>query len=440
MNAGNQNTQKIGTNPISQPPIPPVQEKSKLNYWMISTLVLFVVLIVGGTFYFLNTKRKPNTSQNLPQSQPSVGPSITSLPTSSVTTKPNQIRIGGVQLTYPDGWIPIFAASNNSKNVIFFAKTEQEARALASCASVGSCSSYSLKLEDFANYAVWQNSTVKSFIKQVRSDIQLSSLQETTIGGREAWLGYTDSQKTRHQAVITTSTSQSKSFVAITASTTNVASGMLEEYIAKLATVKASEYKSVKPSELTVKKGFVVELASSLNTQDSSLVSSILDSLLSPKNSMTNYNYFLYTESTKESGSSIGKPNYPKDNYLNGKYYLLTDNNQLNDGLYGTAQVQIKLSTPSTKNLGLYLTDQKYCQQDTDCQYRTNFCTIGAFNPYHQFTTPWGCGPVDFEGLGNSEELRTSLSCQTDVEVKYDSLKCVSNSCQTVNAKAVCKQ
>ncbi len=423
---------------LNQPPVPPTSEKPKLNYWMISTVVLFVVLMVGGALYFSNTKGEAGTSLILPQSQPSIEPSIISLPTGSITTKPNQIRIGGLQLTYPDEWIPIFAAPNDRKNVIYFAKTEQEAQTLADCASAGSCSNYSLKLEDFANYTVWQNSTVEDFIKQVRADIQLSSLQKTTIGGRDAWLGYTNSQKTRHQSVIVTSTAQLKSFVTITASTTNVASGMLEEYIAKLPTVKVDENKSVNPNELTVKKGFVVEMTSSLNTQDLSLVNFILDSLLTPKNSTTNYSYFLYTESVKNTDSSIGGPNYPKDNYLNSKYFLLTDNNQLNDGVYGTAQVQIKLST--TKNLGLYLADPKYCQQDTDCQYRANFCTIGAFNSYHQFLIPVGCGLGYFEGLGNSEELRTSLGCQTEVEVKYDSLKCASNSCQTVNAKAVCEQ
>ena len=345
-----------------------------------------------------------------------------------------------MQLTYPENWIPIFAAPNNGKNLIYFAKTGQEAQSLTNCAAQGSCNSYSLKLEDFANYAVWQNSTIEDFIKQVRSDIQLSSLQKTTIEGREAWFGYTDGQKTKHQAVIVTSTSQSKSFVAITASTADSAGGILEEYIAKLSTIRVSDYKSVKPNELVTKKGFAIEITSSLSTQDSGLVGFVLDSLLAPKNSTKNYNYLLYTESAKSAGSSIGGPSYPKDNYLNSKYYLLTDNDQLLDGTYGTSQVQIKLSTSATKNLGLYLADPKYCSQDNDCQYRSNFCTIGAFNPYHQFSTPWGCGPGDFEGLGNSEELRTSLGCQTEVEVKYDSLKCISNSCQAVNAKAVCKQ
>ncbi|MBU1199936.1 hypothetical protein KJ953_00200 [Patescibacteria group bacterium] len=440
INVGDQNTQQIGQNPVDQPL--PIPEKPKVNYWMISTIVLLIVTVIGGTFYFLNAKKGivPPTVQNQPLPQSTIEPSATNFPTGSIATKSNQIRIGGLQLTYPESWAPIFATPSNGKNLIYFAKTEQESQTLIGCAAQGSCNSYPLKLEDFANYAVWQNSTVEDFIKQVRADIQLSSLQKTTIGGREAWLGYTDAQKTKHQAVIVTSTSQSKSFVAITASTSNIGSGMLEEYVAKLSAIRVSEYKSVKPIELTTKKGFVVELTSSLNTQDSGLVSFVLESLLAPKNSTKNYSYLLYTESAKSTGSSVGGPSYPKDNYLNNKYYLLTDNDQLLDGTYGTSQVQIKLSPSATKNLGLYLADPKYCSQDSDCQYRSNFCNIGAFNPYHQFATPWGCGSGDFEGLGNSEELRTSLGCQTDVEVKYDSLKCISNSCQTVNAKAVCKQ
>jgi len=433
-------------NDISQPRIdnlqqnqPPLSTKSKANYWMVSTIVLLLVALIGGFFYLYKRNLFPTVSNpNIATTQPTTEPSDNYLPTETAVNKSNQIRMGGVRFSYPENWTPIFASSKGGKSLVYFTKTEQEAQQLAECAS-SSCGSYSLKLEDYANYAVWQNSTIEDFIKQVRSDIQLNTLQETTINGRDAWLGYTDTQKTKHQAIIDTGTSQDKSFVAITASTTNN-NGMLEEYIAKLSTLKVSEYKSIKTNELSAKKGFVLDVTSKLNVQDMTLVNFVLDSLLAGKDLTQDYHYFLYLESTKNAGSSIGGSSYPKDSFLNNKYYLLTDNKQLTYGSYGTSQIQIKLSTPSTQNLGLYLADPKYCQQDNDCQYRGNFCSIGAYNPYHQFTTPWGCGPGDFEGLGNSMELQQQLGCQQDVEVKYDSLKCVSNSCQAINAKAVCKQ
>ncbi len=440
INAGAKDTPRVEQNSINQSPVASAHKKPRLNYWMISTIVIFVVLMVGGYFYFLGARKQVSVGPTSFQPQPSAEPSITRAPTGFMVTKSNQIRKCGLQLTYPDVWTPIFAALNNGKNAIFFAKTAQEAQTLAGCALAGSCNDYSLELEVDCT-TVWQNSTVEDFIKQAMPDIQLSNLQKTTINGRDAWLGYTNSQKTKHQAVIVTSAAQPGNLVAITASATNVTSGMIEEYIARLLTAKVSESKAVEQSELMIKKGFIIELTSSLNTQDFNLINFIIDNLLAPKNSTSNYNYFLYADSMKSSDSGPGGPSYPKDNYLNGKYYLLTDNDQLSDGMYGTSQVQIKLSTPSSpENLGLYLADPKYCQQDTDCLYRANFCTIGAFNSYHQFIVPWGCGTGDFEGLGNSEELRASLGCQTDVEVKFDSLKCISNRCQVINARAVCKQ
>ena len=428
-------------NPINQNPPPTLPEKKKINYWMVSTLALCLLAILGGTFYYLNYKNRLVSQENNSIKSPSTNPIDTAPLVSSTIMKSNQIRVGGLQLTYPDSWVPIFAVPSDGKNVIYFARSENEAQKLANCASQNSCSNYSLKLEDFANYAIWQNSTTEDFIKQVRSDIQLGSLQKTTIGGRVAWVGYIDSQKTKYQTVIETSTSQSKSFTAITASTTNPNSEAIDEYVTKLSKIKVGDYKAQNAKELTNKKGFALEFTSSLDPKesDTSLLTFILDSLLAPKNSSKSYTYLLYTASTKTADGSVGGPNYPTTNYFNNKYYLLTDNDQLVDGVYGTPQIQIKLSTSNTKDLGLYLADPKYCTQDSDCQYRANFCSIGAYNPYHQYSTPWGCGMPDYENLGYQETVREKAGCQSDFDVKYDSLKCVSNSCQTVNAKIVCK-
>lgn len=69
INVGDQNTQQIGQNPISQPP--QVPEKQKINYWMISTLILATVLVILGIFTLSQrgknklTNDKPEQKLNL---------------------------------------------------------------------------------------------------------------------------------------------------------------------------------------------------------------------------------------------------------------------------------------------------------------------------------------------------------------------------------------
>lgn len=52
INVGDQNTQQIEQNPTNQPSINPVSEKPKVNYWMISTILFCVLLVIGGLVYF----------------------------------------------------------------------------------------------------------------------------------------------------------------------------------------------------------------------------------------------------------------------------------------------------------------------------------------------------------------------------------------------------
>lgn len=343
---------------------------------------------------------------------------------------PNQIRTSGLQLTYPKEWIPIFAPKNNSKNVIYFAKTKQDAQNLTD-------SNFSFKLEDAGVTAVPQGSTVEDYIKKVKPELFLSPLEKVTINGHGAWSGYVDTNKLNYQIIVVTGTEQAKSFTAILITAPD--KQMMTEFVAKLPSMAVNKDTGVKPTDLLVKKGFVIDLTSSLFTADYSLINLILSSLLTPQNSTENYSYFLYTESKNNPDNNVGGPNYPKDNYLNNKYYLLTDNGQLTDGVYGTSQVQINLSASSIENLGAYLADPKYCRQDNDCQYRSNYCTIGAYNLYHQFITPWGCGQGEYEGLGSSSmDLQQKLGCKSGVKIKFDSLKCINNSCQTINAQPVC--
>jgi WD40 repeat protein len=60
INVGNQNTQQIGQNPTNQPSVSPIPEKPKVNYWMISTVVLILVFFGVAGLYFISTRQQPN--------------------------------------------------------------------------------------------------------------------------------------------------------------------------------------------------------------------------------------------------------------------------------------------------------------------------------------------------------------------------------------------
>jgi len=60
-NTGAQNTQQVGQNPVSQPISLP--EKPKVNYWMISTVLLLIILLASGAWFVLNTKNRTSLNQ-----------------------------------------------------------------------------------------------------------------------------------------------------------------------------------------------------------------------------------------------------------------------------------------------------------------------------------------------------------------------------------------
>lgn len=78
VNAGDQNAQQVGQNPINQPSS--ISGKPIINYWMISTIILILISILLSLYAY-----KLWSAQNL-NSQQSI--QITPTPTSSVTSVP----------------------------------------------------------------------------------------------------------------------------------------------------------------------------------------------------------------------------------------------------------------------------------------------------------------------------------------------------------------
>lgn len=66
INVGDQNTQQIDQNPVQS--LISIPEKPKLNYWMISTIILAVIFVIGGYYgpgmIKQNSKEKPLVQQN----------------------------------------------------------------------------------------------------------------------------------------------------------------------------------------------------------------------------------------------------------------------------------------------------------------------------------------------------------------------------------------
>ncbi len=98
VNDGNQNTQQIGQNPISQPV--QIPEKPKVNYLLIGLVILgcFVIFGIGG--YYLGTQK---TSQNskLPVPSPTSTEAVSPTNILAPTTQPSVITNGWIKFTHP---------------------------------------------------------------------------------------------------------------------------------------------------------------------------------------------------------------------------------------------------------------------------------------------------------------------------------------------------
>lgn len=86
-NIGDQNVQPVGQNPIVQPSIPSL-EKPKLNFWMVSTIVLLAVLMAVGvyTFNLSNRISQLEDSVQTPTESPTTSLEPSETPSPTITT------------------------------------------------------------------------------------------------------------------------------------------------------------------------------------------------------------------------------------------------------------------------------------------------------------------------------------------------------------------
>jgi hypothetical protein len=114
INVGDQNTQQVGQNPVSQPV--QIPEKPRINYWMISTIVLLIVAISGG-FYIASLRNQINIVSSSQDNQPPtqiptvLSPTNTPMPTSQpIVTEQPKVEWTRKQfatawdIEFPKGW------------------------------------------------------------------------------------------------------------------------------------------------------------------------------------------------------------------------------------------------------------------------------------------------------------------------------------------------
>lgn len=107
INIGDQNAQQVGQNPVNQ--TASIPEKPKINYWMISTgvLLLLVVGFTGGyVFKSKSEKQSLYTSQPTPSSytQPTTKPTVAEQPNGTSNWKAYSLKTVDLEFKLP----PIF--------------------------------------------------------------------------------------------------------------------------------------------------------------------------------------------------------------------------------------------------------------------------------------------------------------------------------------------
>jgi len=108
INVGSQKAQQIRQNPVIQPT--PIPEKPKVNYWMITTIILVVFFVVSISLLFYFLSRNHNTFSTF-QNQ-TENPQSKTTPTQTIPEKPISVRILGIK----DNKLNEFNIINNSFN------------------------------------------------------------------------------------------------------------------------------------------------------------------------------------------------------------------------------------------------------------------------------------------------------------------------------------
>ena len=389
---------------------------------LIIAITIIVSLLVIGTIYRFVTSRSSSP-------KPSATPVAQSSPEPTQISEMLDLRLNRLAIPYPADWLvlfsPILDAKNPETTPLYFVRNQTEYLEHALCASTGSCTSTPLTVRFSADTQIWTGYSLGDYIRTTDPDYPLDSLSEIKMGPYVGLAGFTDYQELTYQALIPTSdTTFQKLYVVATEDSRQ----MLTSLVSSLETLSVITPSTIRqPRELSVKNTFKLKLTARISTTDYNVLSLVMENLFPPLDASSSASFILYTESST-----------PRANYLDYTYYLLTDSGDLKPGDYSTSQITAIVTETPIADFAPYLEDPKFCRENTDCVYRSDFCSFDSYNRYHLFRTPWGCGAIDYVGMGDSVTLSDSLDCDDGLDITYESLECVETQCVVNNPVPVC--
>lgn len=118
INVGDQNPQQVGQNPVGQPV--EIQEKPKVNYWMISTILLIVILLGWSGFYVLNAGEQLKSQQAT--TEPPVKNTSTQQPITIEPIKTGNWQLKTVDKSNLDNFLDLYLVEANGGEETYLGK------------------------------------------------------------------------------------------------------------------------------------------------------------------------------------------------------------------------------------------------------------------------------------------------------------------------------
>ena len=182
INMGDQNTQQIGQNSVSQQVVTP--EKPKINYFAISGVILFCLVVFGFGGYYLG-KQSFSTKTNGVQNQPTPSPVVAQVNSTSdwktYTFQPIQLS-----LKVPSEFIVHTEEPNPGNDFTAYIQN------YPFNAPIPSENAYQL-------YIIWQKTPTitQSGFQQLKDDLDTNSIEDTTIAGYPTIKGQVKGERNR---------------------------------------------------------------------------------------------------------------------------------------------------------------------------------------------------------------------------------------------------
>lgn len=120
-------------------------------------------------------------------------------------------------------------------------------------------------------------------------------------------------------------------------------------------------------------------------------------------------------------------------------FYVLFDQVLVANQNYGDDQFFVTVIREVPK-LQPYLANGDYCEQDSDCSIRYNWCEKGGWNDYQAYIEDIGCTAGFNEGQldTTAENLGCDTSYYPGVIAQYSGTRCINNNCAALDPSFSC--